>query len=132
MSATVERICVRCGQRNPVSTETCPRCGALADRPWLAKAGRALPARRTETGLALAAGSAMVLRLAWRLWRNRKNLAHLAKPLQSRRAATPGTKSRLSGRPLGPRVHIHRGWAWGDRSGLCRWGVDYWRLETDE
>lgn len=132
MSSTVERICVRCGQCNPVSMEKCPRCGAAADRPWLAKAGRALPVRLTETGLALAAGSAMVLRLAWRLWWNKESLAQLAKPLRSRHPAAQAGKSRLSGRPPGSRLHIHRAWAWGDRRGLRRWGVDHWRLETDE
>ncbi|NOZ06369.1 MAG: hypothetical protein GXP41_08485 [Chloroflexi bacterium] len=126
-TSPVERICTQCGHRNPLTVARCAQCDASVEEPWLAKRDQVVPVRNAEIGVALAAGTAMLLRLAWNIWRNREWLGKLA---------TLGPTRPTSAGPRTPTAHsVLRGYhlrAWGDQHQVRQWILDQWQLEADE
>ncbi len=126
-SSPVERICTQCGHRNPLTIGRCAKCDTPVDEPWLAKRDQAVPVRHAEVGVALAAGTAMLLRLAWNIWRNREQFGTLA-VRRSTRPPSAGPRTR----PARTTLRVHRLRAWGDQRQVRRWILDQWQLDADE
>lgn len=139
----VQRICVQCGQANPMEARFCARCGY--DSQGALPAQRSgLPAVVGRAALPVLAGVAgLALRAGWRLLQSR-----LAHGLASQATATvtpapkvdsPAPNNRAIAKsegapPARPRrtIRIRSTWAMGDANGVWRQGASEHIIELDD
>jgi hypothetical protein len=134
----IQRICVQCGQTNPLDARFCARCGY--DTQGALPAQRAsLPAVVGRAALPVLVGAAsLAVRAGWRLLQSR-----LAQPAPRAEVQLPATqqdqaiplpsRSEMStARPARRSIRIRSTWAMGDANGVWRQGSSEHIIEIDE
>jgi hypothetical protein len=131
--SNVQRICVQCGEGNPVEARYCARCGY--DSQAALPAPRAnLPAVIGQAALPILVGAAgLVVRAGWKLLKNR-----LAQPpvpsvinVPSPAAPQPRPESALSHRAKRT-IRIRSAWAVNQGDGVWRQGTSDQTIEFDD
>jgi hypothetical protein len=126
----IQRICVQCGQTNPLETRYCARCGYDSQG--------ALPAQRTSlpavigsAALPVLVGAAsLAVRMGWKLLQS--HLAQNAAP-QSPHAAPLASRAEVTAAPRTRRtIRIRSTWSMGDANGVWRQGASEHIIELDD
>jgi hypothetical protein len=133
--SNVQRVCVQCGEGNPVEARYCARCGYDSQA--------ALPVQRTnlpsvigQAALPVLVGAAgLVVRAGWKLLQNRLAQAALSNVTvsrvpqpsvpQPRPEATPARRSKRT-------IHIRSAWAVNNGDGVWRQGTSEQTIELDD
>jgi hypothetical protein len=133
--SNVQRVCVQCGEGNPVEARYCARCGYDSQA--------ALPVQRTnlpsvigQAALPVLVGAAsLVVRAGWKLLQNRLaraavssvTVSRVLQPSapQPRPEATPARRAKRT-------IHIRSAWAVNNGDGVWRQGTSEQTIELDD
>jgi len=134
MMSNVQRVCVQCGQGNPIEARYCAHCGYDSQS--------ALPAPRTSLPVAIgraalpvlvgAAGVAM--RIGWQLLQNRLSQP----PAPKTQATTPQSGVSqprvdvMPSRRARRTIHIRSSWAVSNGNGVWQEGTSEHHIDMDE
>jgi hypothetical protein len=138
--SNVQRVCVQCGEGNPVEARYCARCGYDSQA--------ALPVQRTnlpsvigQAALPVLVGAAgLVVRAGWKLLQNRLAQAaasHVTVPPVRQPSApqhlTPQPRPEAtSSRRAKRTIHIRSAWAVNNGDGVWRQGTSEQTIELDD
>ena len=136
--SNVQRICVQCGEGNPVEARYCARCGYDSQAALPAQRSN-LPAVIGQAALPVLVGAAgLVMRAGWKLLKNRLaqppappviNVPSPAAPQstvpQPRPESTPSRRAKRTTR-------IRSAWAVNNGDGVWRQGTSDQTIEFDD
>jgi hypothetical protein len=135
--SNVQRVCVQCGQGNPVESRYCAHCGY--DSQAALPAPRAnLPTVIGRAALPVLVGAAgLAVRVGWRLLRNRLIQAATASPpAPSTPTTTAPTIPLPQAQPPVQRakrtIHIRSAWAVNNGNGVWQQGTSEHTIELDD
>jgi hypothetical protein len=126
--SNVQRVCVQCGEGNPVEARYCARCGYDSQA--------ALPVQRTNLPVVigraalpvLVGAASLVVRAGWKLLQSR-----LAQPATSPKPAAPQPRPEMVATRRAKRtIHIRSAWAINNGDGVWRQGTSEQTIELDD
>lgn len=135
--SNVQRVCVQCGQGNPVESRFCAHCGYDSQSSLPAPRSN-LPAVIGRAALPVLVGAAsLVVRAGWKLLQSR--LTQPAAPLmptiqqptipqpisQPRTDVTPSRRAKRT-------IHIRSAWAVNNGNGVWQQGTSEQTIELDD
>jgi hypothetical protein len=130
--SNLQRVCVQCGEGNPVESRYCARCG-YDSQSALPTVRSNLPEVIGRAALPVLVGAAgLVVRAGWKLLQNRLAQASITPapkaqpviPIPRGDAAAPRTAKRS--------IHIRSSWAINNGNGVWQQGTSEHRIEIDE
>jgi hypothetical protein len=136
--SNVQRVCVQCGEGNPVESRYCAHCGYDSQSSLPAQRVN-LPAVIGRAALPVLVGAAgLVARAGWKLLQNR-----LA---QARPITVPATSTPKAPQPIQPQarpevtsprrakrtIHIRSAWAVNNGNGIWQQGTSEHTIELDD
>jgi hypothetical protein len=129
--SNVQRVCVQCGEGNPVESRYCARCG-YDSQSALPAPRVSLPVVIGRAALPVLVGAAtLALRAGWKLLQSRvaqtpaSPLANVPPPPQTRKNEAPTRQAKRT-------IHIRSAWAVNNGNGVWQQGTSEHTIELDE
>ena len=135
--SNVQRVCVQCGEGNPVESRFCSHCGYDSQSSLPAQRAN-LPAVIGRAALPVLVGAAsLIVRAGWKLLQSRLTqppapaLPAIQQPtipqpnLQPRTDATPSRRAKRT-------IHIRSAWAVNNGNGVWQQGTSEQMIELDD
>jgi hypothetical protein len=131
--SNVQRVCVQCGEGNPVDSRYCARCG-YDHQSALPAARTSLPAVIGRAALPVLVGAAgLVVRAGWKLLQNRLAHATTSALRNVSQPDVPQPRTNVSSTHSAKRtIHIRSAWSINNGNGVWQQGTSEQTIEFDD
>jgi hypothetical protein len=134
----VQRVCMQCGEGNPVDSRYCARCG-YDSQSALPAPRESLPVVIGRAALPVLVGAAgLAVRAGWKLLQHRLaqsaavRVTNVSTPTASQPVAPQARSEVVPTRRAKRTIHIRSSWAVNNGSGVWQQGHSEHRIELDD